>query len=96
MTWEPSRPGRKVSARVRAFVFKRDGGECQLKLDKICLGTASECDHIVPIVHGGSDQPDNLRAVCRPCHARITGQLGRATQLQRGKRPKPPNPGLAR
>lgn len=96
MTWEQSRPGRRVSQKVRAFVFRRDGGECQLKLPNICVGVATECDHIIPVAHGGSDKPDNLRAVCKPCHARVTGQLGRATQLQRGKRPRPVNPGLAR
>jgi 5-methylcytosine-specific restriction endonuclease McrA len=31
-----------------------------------------EADHIVPFVDGGSDTLDNLRTLCRPCHAKQT------------------------
>jgi len=30
---------------------------------------AEEVDHIVPLVDGGTNEPDNLRSLCRPCHA---------------------------
>lgn len=30
---------------------------------------AAEIDHIVPISMGGTDTDDNVRALCRPCHA---------------------------
>ncbi|MFD8318932.1 HNH endonuclease [Kitasatospora purpeofusca] len=29
-----------------------------------CMAPARHCDHIVPASQGGSDEPDNLRALC--------------------------------
>jgi len=34
-----------------------------------------EADHIVPLVEGGPHAPENLRALCRPCHLRETRAL---------------------
>lgn len=34
---------------------------------------AWEVDHIVPVAEGGTDEPTNLRLLCRPCHVEITG-----------------------
>ena len=28
------------------------------------------CDHVIPVSHGGSDQPSNLRAAHRSCNLR--------------------------
>lgn len=42
-----------------------------------------EVDHIVPVADGGTDHPDNLRLLCRPCHVRIT------TAWRRIARPTP-------
>jgi 5-methylcytosine-specific restriction endonuclease McrA len=27
-----------------------------------------QIDHIVPLSAGGDNEPDNLQALCRPCH----------------------------
>jgi len=33
---------------------------------------AAEVDHIVPLADGGTNDDDNLRSLCRPCHAART------------------------
>ena len=48
-------------------------------------------DHIVPRVHGGGDEPTNLRLVCTSCNTRGGQRL--ATQRKRAaRRPSPPKP----
>ena len=36
---------------------------------------AVEVDHIIPIKHGGTDDRQNLRGLCRPCHDAVTAAL---------------------
>jgi 5-methylcytosine-specific restriction protein A len=42
-----------------------------------------EVDHIVPVADGGTDDPENLRLLCRPCHVRVTTawRRGRAKEV---------------
>jgi 5-methylcytosine-specific restriction protein A len=61
---------------VRKRVLERDGYQCQLRYADICVGRASQVDHIVQPEAGGTNDLANLRAVCRRCHARRTGQQG--------------------
>ena len=61
---------------LRLRVLKRDGYQCQLRYADICLGKASQVDHIVQPEAGGTNALENLRAVCRRCHARRTGRQG--------------------
>ena len=61
--------------RVRQ-VLARDGYRCQLGFADICLGRASQVDHIDQPEASGTNDLANLRAVCRRCHARRTGQRG--------------------
>jgi 5-methylcytosine-specific restriction endonuclease McrA len=51
---------------VRQFVYDRDGRRC------LHCGTARalSLDHIHPYSLGGSDEPDNLQTLCRPCNSR--------------------------
>lgn len=37
---------------------------------------ATEVHHIVPLGHGGTNDWDNLMSLCKPCHSRITAQMG--------------------
>jgi 5-methylcytosine-specific restriction endonuclease McrA len=59
----------------RLRVLERDGYACQLRYPG-CLGRGSQVDHIVQPEAGGTDSLENLRAVCRKCHARLTGRQG--------------------
>jgi 5-methylcytosine-specific restriction protein A len=54
---------------VRQIVLRRDGHACQLRLAG-CTGTATEVDHVLPVAHGGTDEPANLRASCQSCNRR--------------------------
>jgi len=39
-----------------------------------CGQRASEVDHVIPRRAGGSDNLENLRALCRRCHASKTAR----------------------
>ena len=60
---------------IRKTVLVRDRYRCQLRYD-ICVGRASQADHIVQPEAGGGNDLAHLRAVCVRCHARRTGRQG--------------------
>lgn len=47
--------------------------EC-IKEDRMTLAT--EVHHIVPLDHGGTNAEDNLMALCKACHSRLTAAMG--------------------
>lgn len=60
-----SRPRSRVPADDRLVVMERDGYACVL-----CESTTDlTIDHIFPVRHGGSDDPINLRVLCRSCNS---------------------------
>lgn len=81
-------------SRISKSVIARANGRCQLRYESICIGRATECDHIQ---RGNNHSPQNLQAACSPCHAHKSAMEGRAAQLQRialRKRPPEPHPGV--
>jgi 5-methylcytosine-specific restriction protein A len=54
--------------KLRLVILKRDSGLCQpcLALGKLTQGNI--VDHIINKEIGGSDDPENLRVICKPCH----------------------------
>ncbi len=68
--------------RKRKAVMYRDFGLCQVCKRAGRSTLAAEVDHIVPKAKGGTDDDDNLQAICKPCH-----QL--KTLADEGKRPLP-------
>jgi hypothetical protein len=66
-------------------VLERDGYQCQLRYADICVGRASQVDHIVQPEAGDTNDLANLRpcaAVATPEHG-PTGGLGQATEAVR-------------
>lgn len=57
--------------KLRAHILARDDGLC-----RVCGRPASEVDHIVAKSAGGSDDEDNLQAICSACHAKKTALEG--------------------
>ncbi len=56
-----------ISLEQRYSIFKRDNGRCAL------CGVAAKhkalvIDHIIPVVNGGTNDPSNLRTLCRECN----------------------------
>ena len=59
---------------------------CQLRFPN-CERLSVQVDHILGVSEGGTNDPTNLRGVCKRCHARRTGQQGaRAANAKRRKR----------
>lgn len=62
--------------RLRAHVLSEEP-LCRICLQFDLVAEASEVDHIVPLVEGGSDDRSNLQGVCRPCHQAKTAREAR-------------------
>jgi hypothetical protein len=54
---------RGIPKRLRNYIFGRDGSSC-----RYCGNIAEHCDHVIPVVKGGDNHPDNLVAACAPCN----------------------------
>ncbi|WP_246228971.1 HNH endonuclease [Mycolicibacterium psychrotolerans] len=59
---------------VRPAALARDRYQCQLRIPGLCVGRATDVDHIVEVADGGSDTLDNAQSCCAPCHRRKTAQ----------------------
>ena len=59
----------RVWARIRVVVLVRDHYECQIRLHG-CKHKATQVDHIISLMDGGTDELENLQAACAPCNKR--------------------------
>lgn len=68
--------------RLRDQIMKRDGYICRCDECRRTgtLKDAHEVDHIVPVSLGGSDRPENLRAISRECHRAKTQMESRSAR----------------
>jgi len=60
--------------KLRRWVLQRDRHLCQPCLQAGRVTPAAEVDHITPKARGGTDDPANLQAICRACHATKTAR----------------------
>lgn len=63
---QPKRSARpSIPMATKKFIFGRDGNRC-----RYCGTTNSDfhIDHIVPVIMGGTNDPDNLCVACAPCN----------------------------
>ncbi len=73
---------RKREACLRAARWR-----CQIQLPGICIGSASEADHIDGV--DADPHHDRLRAACCPCHRARTAQQGGGFRRSGGTREDP-------
>lgn len=50
------------------MILRRDQYLCQPCKKYGFLTTANEVDHIIPKAQGGTDNPEQLQAICKVCH----------------------------
>ncbi|XHX80901.1 MAG: HNH endonuclease [Stenomitos frigidus ULC029] len=60
--------------KLRKVIWQRDHGRCcspHCSWRSLWSLTLDQCeiDHIIPISRNGSNDPTNLRTLCKPCHA---------------------------
>ncbi|WP_414446845.1 HNH endonuclease [Burkholderia sp. 22PA0099] len=70
--------------KLRKTILARDFGMCQPCKRAGRLRPASMVDHIVNKAQGGTDNPSNLEAICRPCHKLKTGGESHAARRKPG------------
>ena len=94
--WDSSRrpkdpPGWK---QTRALALQRAGGLCQASPP--CLYPATQVDHIVNLLSGGTHDFNNLQALCEWHHKQKTAQEAAKARGPRVKEKRPPtiHPGL--
>ena len=66
--------------RLRLEILQRDSWQCQACKRAGRLTPAREVDHVLNKAAGGTDAPDNLAAICTPCHSLKTAEEIRAGQ----------------
>lgn len=82
MGWESSRRRFRLPENwqdIRLPVLQEADWICELRLDGVCIGTATEVDHIN---RGDDHSRENLRAVCYRCHAKKSSMEGHARKRE--------------
>ena len=76
--------------RNRPLALERARYRCEIRIEGTCTYHATQADHIVPVIQGGTHALSNLRAACEPCHRKVTAQQGGG--YRRNARPQDPQP----
>ena len=96
--WRKTAEDRKRDSRVygatwrrrRLECLRRANWRCEIRIEGVCIGAASQADHI----DGADNDPQhrNLRAACDPCHKKVTAQQGQGFRAQGARVAKDPDP----
>jgi len=97
MPWANARESRLRSNTNYGAAYRRNrneclrlaGWRCQIRLPGVCIGAASQADHITAVADGGGHELANLRAACSPCHKARTAQQGGGYRRSPGGRGDP-------
>jgi 5-methylcytosine-specific restriction endonuclease McrA len=80
--WETSRRRQRLPENwhdIRLPVLRDADWICELQLEGVCRGTATDVDHIR---RGDDHSRENLRAVCFRCHAKKSSMEGHARKKE--------------
>jgi len=100
MPWQKTREDRRRDSqrygaawrRARDAHLRKVNWRCEIRLEGVCTGGATEVDHIEQAENDPGHK--RLRAACGPCHKRITAQQGGGYRNKPPRDP-PPRPGTA-
>jgi hypothetical protein len=59
---------KSLPSRLRYQILSRDNYACQACGARAENGALLEVDHIYPVSRGGTNEPENLRTLCRTCN----------------------------
>ena len=91
MAWNNQTPNRLPTRqwqKLRKTTLHRDNHTCQLNYPG-CTTTATEIDHKQNLTTGGTNQLDNLQAVCTTCHKQKTQHESLTARTRHKRKPKP-------
>ena len=87
----PATPRRAMTPKRRMAVLSRSGLCCAHPGCVMCQRL--EIDHIIPLELGGSDEDENLQALCHTHHkAKTKDDIKRIAKARRLRNKKPPDP----
>lgn len=69
--------------RIRSYVLQRDKYLCVPCFDVGRVTEAAEVDHKVPLAEGGTEDVENLQAICTECHKKKTQTESKRARAQR-------------
>ena len=72
--------------RLRKLALLRDRYECQIREPRVCTGTATTVDLIVPYHRGGVPELANVQSACTACHrVKTAGEASAAAATKRAR-----------
>lgn len=60
-------PRNGAAAQLRRWLNRQGSGYCRA-CGLAFVAAALEVDHVLALADGGTDTPDNVQALCHPCH----------------------------
>lgn len=91
MPWETARKDPAYNTaeyrRARLACLKRARWQCEIRIEGICIGAASEADHEDQLANDPHHR--TLRAGCKPCHRHVTALQGNAAKSGHTADPAP-------
>jgi 5-methylcytosine-specific restriction endonuclease McrA len=91
MPWETARKdpayGTAAWRNARDACLRRVNWRCEIRIEGVCIGAASEADHIDQLAN--DPQHKRLRAACKPCHRAVTAQQGGGARGHQAADPAP-------
>lgn len=99
MSWDKrgKRKGAKrLPERQRKRILAR-WPQCGLAIPGRCTGKSTQVDHVIDAEDGGSDDDENLRGACEPCHtykSAVNSQRRSVAKQNEWKRRPEKHPGV--
>lgn len=84
MAWERRQPrnnGNRIPEKLRRKILKQYP-YCWLRLEDICTLRSEQVHHVLADIDGGTNDPENLVGVCKPCHVRYSCQDAQKRSVQ--------------